>query len=97
MRLWPFDAETKTVDFGHLRATDLPFNKRAHLPIPIDEQEEIAMQVLKHKLLKTTKEYVKHAGSKSNGRENLTNEEKKGLESLKKRRDRDGVVVYHTD
>ena len=35
MRLWPFDAETKTVDLRHLRATDLPFNKRVHLPMPI--------------------------------------------------------------
>ena len=27
----------------------------------------------------------------------MTNEEKRGLDSLKKRRDRDDIVVYHTD
>ena len=33
-----------------MRASDLPFNKKVHLPRPLDEETEIAMQNLRVKL-----------------------------------------------
>ena len=48
----------QTFDFRNMRASDLPFNKKVHLPRPLDEETEIAMQNLRVKLNQIPAEYV---------------------------------------
>ena len=54
-----YNIKSKTFDFRNMRATDLPFNKRVHLPDPLDEESEIEIQNLKAKLNQITEEYMK--------------------------------------
>jgi len=49
-----YDIKSKTFDFCSMKATDLPFNKRVHLPEPLEEESEIAIQNLKVKLNQIT-------------------------------------------
>ena len=50
---WPVDGNR--INMSYLRATDLPFNKRVHLPPAIKRTEEIKLQKLKNDLLKATR------------------------------------------
>ena len=86
--------ETNTIDMRNMSSTDLPFNSRVYLPEGIDEITEMEMFMLKNKLEATMEDYVK---SHSNKQKNLTTEQKKGIRSLKQRRDRGEIVVFQTD
>ncbi|PFX24331.1 hypothetical protein AWC38_SpisGene11044 [Stylophora pistillata] len=92
-RVWPADLETKVINLQYLRPTDLPFNRRVCFPNALQNENEIEMQHLKGRLLRTTKEYIadQRVGSTGN---NLTTEEQQGLKSLRANKD---IVVYQTD
>ena len=66
-----------------MKATDLPFNKRVHLPEPLEEKSDIAIQNLKVKLNQITAEYVE--GERLDKWSNLRKGEREGLVSLKKK------------
>ena len=57
-----------------MRATNLPFNKREHLPDPLDDESEIVIQNLKTKLKQITVEYMK--GEKVRRQSNLEKDER---------------------
>ena len=80
-----------------MRACDLPLNQRIHLSSPLPPGDEIALQVLRDKLLNLTKEYI--STSTSSGMCNLEQAEKEGLNSITRtRRIREKeVVVFQTD
>ena len=90
-----YDFESNTFDFSNMRATDLPFNKRVHLPEPLDEKSEIAMQNLKVKLNQITEKYVRD--EKVSKWSNLEKNEKEGLVSMKKKVQSQESVVFQTD
>ena len=78
-----YDIKSQTFDFCSMKATDLPFNKRVHLPEPLEEESEIAIQNLKVKLNQLTAEYVE--GERLDKWNNLRKDEREGLVSLKKK------------
>ena len=99
-RQWPFDPLTSTLDLRHLRSTDLPCNAFVHVPLPLEENEEIKVQDLKRELLQVTEDYILE--SDENRRKkgsnkiyaNLTLTESEGLDKVRRRND---VVVFQTD
>ena len=86
--------ETKTIDMRKMSSTDLPFNSRVYLPEGLDETVEVEMHQLKDKLRATVNEYVK---SNKTNQKNLTTDQKRGIRSLKERRDNREIVIYQTD
>ena len=90
-----YHVKSKTFDFLNMRATDLPFNQRVHLPDPLDDESEIAIQNLKAKLNQITEEYVK--SEKFSKWSNLEKDEREGLVSLKKKVETQESVVFQTD
>ena len=97
-REWPYDPETATVDLRHMRSTDLPFNSFVHMPPALEEEEEIKIQNMKRDLIKVTKQYVNEEKGKREKHAqryvNLTEEENRGLERIRERKD---VVIFQTD
>ena len=90
-----YDHGTKTFCFGNMRACDLPFNQRIHLPRPLPDCEEIELQVLRGRLKSITEEYV---SSSSDPRLcNLNKPEREGLRSLVRKVKDQEVVVFQTD
>ena len=90
-----YDIKSKTFDFCSMKATDLPFNKRVHLPEPLEEESEIAIRNLKVKLNQLTAEYVE--GERLDKWNNLRKDEREGLVSLKKKVQTQENVVFQTD
>ena len=78
-----------------MRGTDLPFNKRIQLPKPVDEQTEVRMQMLKHRLKNVTEQYVEKSKTKDKG--NLSSSEHKALKSLQQKVNEKEIVIYETD
>ena len=91
-----YDSDSKKLDFRNLRATDFSFNKRVVLPTALPDDQEIEIQHLKNKLMKTVDTYIRRNGG-SKQWQNLTKDEERGLRSLKKRCKETEVVVYQTD
>ena len=86
------DTMTGEMDFSLMKATDLPFNKRIIVPEPMDNETEIVMQNLKSKLNACTRRYTENQrGSKT---QNLSEEERRGLLSLKEKKKRNEIIIY---
>ena len=90
-----YDTATKKVDMRNLRATDFPFNKRVILPSALSEEKEVGLQHLKNSMMKSVNNYVQN--DKNKQWQNLTENEKNGLRSLRKRSKDNSVVIYQTD
>ena len=89
-RIRAHDVKLNNLDLRNLRPTYLPFNKRVFLSGPLKDNEEIEIQNLKRKLIETTNQYIHNTTHV----ENLTQNEKEGLKSLKKR---EYLVIFQTD
>ena len=88
-----YNIAENTFDFRVMRATELPFNKSIKLPYAVEQEDEIAMQDLKNRLLRVTTQY----NNDNHLPNNLSKTEQTGLRSLKaKTRDGD-VVIFKTD
>ena len=74
-------------------------NKRVIIPENMDEEKEIRNNFVKSELLNVAKEYIKKkCDKKGNLKENNFDKEKiKNLKELKKRVDKEALVVYGTD
>ena len=94
-KLGYYNHDTRTFDYVNMRACDLPFNQRIHLPSPLPPGDEIALQVLRDKLLNLTKEYISTATSSELC--NLEQAEREGLKSITRRVREKEVVVFQTD
>lgn len=71
------------------------FNSRVYLPKPLEEQQEIALQHLKARLLASVDSYIEQ--HQCDQYANLTPAERSGLKSLKRRSENREVVIYQTD
>ena len=89
------DIETGGMDFRLLKPTDLPFNKRIIVPPPMNNETEICIQNLKVKLNSCTKTYLEN--QRHYELSNLTEEESRGLASLKEKKKRKEIIIYETD
>ena len=93
-REYHYDVDNNEFDFRKLRPTDLPFNKQLFLPQNDNSrevvEEEIQLAFLSRELEKATDAFV----STHKVKPNVTDQERKGLKSLKKRKD---AVVFQTD
>ena len=89
-----YDFTNKTFDFRHMRATDLPFNKRVHLPPPMNERSEIEAQALKTEMIEATEEYIKEHNEIWT---NLSKNQKAGLKSLLKKVKENNIIIQQTD
>jgi len=89
-----FNIEKKEFNFKEARSTDLPFNSYVYMPKPLETVEEVKLQCLKNKILSITEEY---ANKNNNSLKNLSNEQRKGLKSLKQRQKNKEIVVFQTD
>ena len=89
-----YDVDSNEFDFRKLRPTDLPFNKQIFMPQNDNDrevvEEEIQLAILSRELEKATDVFV----STHKVKPNITEQEQKGLKSLRKRKD---VVVFQTD
>ena len=89
------DKETGVMDFRLLKATDLPFNKRITVPPPMNNETEVCIQNLKVKLNSCTKTYLEN--QHHNELSNLSEEESRGLASLKEKKKKKEIIIYETD
>ena len=89
-----YDFTTKTYDMRKLASTDLPFNSRVYLPNPLDEPTEVAMQMMKRKINTVANRYTERSKRQ---KVNLTTEQRRGIRSLKRKRDEGEIVVYQKD
>ena len=90
-----FDIDTKTMNYRHLRPTEMKYNKRVYLPKQMSEEEEVKALNLKNMLMQEIEEYSKNNKNKMR-MSNLKRKERDGLKSLKKRC-KNGLVVSQTD
>ena len=70
-----YDYDKKEFDFRQMKATDMPNNKKIHLPKFGQTVQEMEIQVLKSEMTETIEKYSKENTDKWS---NLTSEEKKG-------------------
>ena len=89
------DPATGDKDYRLLKATELPFNKRITVPQPMDNVTEVCMQNLKVKLNQCTKRYTDTQRSVKGC--NLSEEQRKGLMSLKEKKEEKEIVIFETD
>ena len=87
-RIWP--VEGKKVDLRHMRATDMPYNKRVYLPEQLKREKEVKLQNLKEDLVAETRKYVTNEKYVNN----LTKSENSGLKSIKNKNE---YVIFQTD
>ena len=88
-----YDENTRTIDINNLRVTSLPFNPGVTMPGPMKQEEEVKIHKFKNEVM----ELVKEMKGKSKEWENLSEEEKEGLTSLKERVRQGEVVCCVTD
>ena len=81
------------LDMGHLRPTDLPFNKRVFLPQPLDKEEETKLQKCKIELISAAQNYIE-SKKRNTTTTNLTMAEINGLKEIKRREE---CVISVTD
>ena len=88
-----FNSNNKVLDLRKMRATDLPFCSNVILPKPVQFEEEVKLQNLKHELNSVVQSY------KTNNKDgkNISEEQHLGLKSLIERRNNKEIVIFQTD
>ena len=92
-----YDHQTKELDVGRLRATDVKGNARVHLPGPLPTSQEAQLHIRTQAFKETFNNYIKKSAPGGKQRTNLTVAQTRGLKSLKKRITEGEVVVCQTD
>ena len=84
-----------TLNYAHMRATDIPTVQRLYPPKPATIEKEKVMDCIKEKLMDTVREYkAEHCDSKGNFKQhNLSCQDAKALKELKKEIKDKRVVV----
>ena len=80
-------------DLKRTKATDVPFNKRVHMPQPHSQETESKIRYAKEKI----RHIITNYSANHKGFENIDKEIKTGIKELKKRIKEDKIVVYPTD
>ena len=93
------EEKNKILNYSNLRATDIPTVPRLIEPDRATLKQEVIMETTKQKLLDTLNTYMEnHCNKKGEIREfNLTPEEKKNINELKKDIKEKNIVVFTTD
>ena len=89
------DTTKNKIDFRNMRAIDFAFSRRVYMPPPVERETELQLQLLKTNLQKATERYASKTTERET--ETLTENEKKGLVTLKERIKRGEIVVQQTD
>ena len=91
--------DTKRVDMGNRRVTDIKLNKRVMLPDPRPAGEEATLMVRRDRLLKAAREFIEEkCDSKGQILEsNYSEQERRGVRKLKGRVNKKEIVIRPTD
>ena len=92
-----FDPEEKTYDARKMKVTNLPENTRITLPKPLRAIEEAEIEVRRNEYMKVVREYIKKETIGGKQESNLTEQEQKGLKSLRQRIEKEEIMVIKTD
>ena len=92
-----FDPETRTYDARKMKITNLRENTRITLPRPLKPIHEAMIEVRRKEYNRVFDEYRGKESKKRKRVSNLTEEESKGVKSLKSRIEKDEIVVLKTD
>ena len=92
-----FDPETRTYDARKMKVTNLRENTRITLPRPLNPIHEAMIEVRRKEYNRVFDEYRGKESKKRKRVSNLTEEESKGVKSLKSRIEKDEIVVLKTD
>ena len=87
------ESGTKEVNIKNLKCTELPFNPNVAMPHAVSFSEEIKYHQFKEDVKKITESYKK----KTKALSNLSEEEKEGLKTLRKKVSDTTVLCYQTD
>ena len=88
----------KGFDYSRKRATDIKQNTKIHLPKAVKVEEEASLEMLRMEWRQVFKESTKeNCDKKGNPKSNLTQQERRGMKSLKKRLKDGEIVVLPTD
>ena len=88
-----FNFESKTVNFGKVRSTNLKLNKRIKIPTANSPLEEAQFEIRTLEIMKILDKFLEGAGPQSN----LTENQQIGLKSLQKRVKNKELLVIPTD
>ena len=91
------DPETRTYDARKMKVTNLRENTRITLPRPLKPIHEAMIEVRRKEYNRVFDEYRGKESKKRKRVTNLTEEESKGVKSLKSRIEKDEIVVLKTD
>ena len=89
-----FDEKSKTFDATNLRNGDIPFRKRIAIPECAEMTTEAKLTLCRERLNEVLKNYKENEMSKKT---NLTTQQRRGLEKLKKRVKNKEIVCFKTD
>ena len=93
-----YDFESKEMNFGRMRATEMKSNKRVVLPKASNIQVEALIEVRRKRAAQLYDLCVRKLGEGAEkGKDNLSLGEKRGLKSLKKRVADGEIIVCQTD
>ena len=93
-----YDFESKSMDFGNQKATNMKRNKRIKLPKASSIQMEAFLEVRRKEGARLYDMCLKELGEGAEkGMDNLSGAEKKGLRSLKKRVAAGELIICQTD
>ena len=89
----------KSLNYAHLRATDIPTVQRLYPPKPATLRKEKVMDNIKEKLMETVREYKnENCDRRGNFKHhNLNNSDTEALKELKKEVRDKNIVVFSTD
>ena len=78
---------------GRIPASNMKYNTRVTIPEPAEGAQEIKIQLLKDKIVSTTRDHLEHNKDK----DNLTKQERRGKKKIKERLKEQNLVIIPTD
>ena len=95
-----YNDDLNTLDYRKAAASELKSFRRVNMPDPVEEKEELKIQILKNKLENTIKEYqIQHCDTKGNILNDKSNseEDKAATKRLKDKVENEKLVIGSTD
>ena len=93
-----YNPETKEYDERRWRVTDMPECTRIHLPRPLEVKREAEIEMRRETHARTSRQYrERNCDEKGEQVDNLTQQERRGLRSLEKRKNEGEIVITLTD
>ena len=87
-----------SLNFPAMKVTHLPTNKQVILPETLDNREESKLLAFKAEVMQITSNYISsHCDSRGNQKMNITADQLRGVNSLKKRCKQEDLVIMETE